>query len=317
MKQSVTAVAYPTIPVVFLGGIDSNRIPLYDTMGLAVTSLDASTRTETTVKQANNSQELVTFILNGQKITGKRGSQIINSIKDFMNLTSNLEPIKISSTNYNIYSGSSDSGLAALFTALNYYYGYNLDPDELMKYATRGSESVGRSLYGGLTHTTIVNKKISVNQLASDTQLATLRLFSIPFDYKSRISADEIHAAIVKNPRFSDRISKIPYWIDKISQAIVNKDYLSLLENAEENIQNAHELLEEVDVFVRRPEIMDLCNQIIQMRNGGIPVFFLIGGGNLVTAATIEEFSNHVAMNLAKNNWSFVESKVAGAPKVI
>ena len=50
IRKISTAVAYPTIPIIFLGGINPDRIPLYDTMGLAVTSKDETTRTETTVE---------------------------------------------------------------------------------------------------------------------------------------------------------------------------------------------------------------------------------------------------------------------------
>jgi mevalonate-3-kinase len=316
VKRLTKAIAYPTIPIVFLGGINPNRKPLYDTMGLAVTSLDNTTRTETTVELVEEQAEKITFHLNGKKITGKRGEQILTIIETFLSLANINKSIIIRSSNYNIFSGSSDSGLAALLTAMNDLLGLNFSQDELLNYAMKGSESAGRSLYGGLTLTQI-KEDISVSQLASDQQLIPLKLFSIPFYYKSRISADEIHAAIVTNPKFSDRVKKIPYWINKIREAIKTNDFLTILKNAEENIQNAHELLEGVGIHVRKPEIMNLCDDVINLREKGISAYYLIGGGNLVTIATIDKFSTKVANHLIDKKWIYHESKVAGPPKII
>ncbi|NHJ47866.1 MAG: hypothetical protein FK733_08770 [Asgard group archaeon] len=315
MKTLTTAVAYPTIPIIFLGGINPDRTPLYDTMGLAITSKDSVTRTETTIKQSSKSAGQIDFFLNGKKIEGKRGKQIITAVKDFMDFGETKGSLTIHSQNYNIFSGSSDSGLAALFTALNDFFEYNLTQDELLQFAMKGSESAGRSLYGGLTLTKA--NPLSVKQLASDNDLALIRLFSIAFDFPVRLSADEIHAGIVTNSLFSDRLNKIPFWVEKISNALISRDYLSVLEYAEENIRNAHELLEGVNLVVRKAEVMKLCNNITEIRETGIPAFYLIGGGNLVTVATIDKYYKETANYLNEKNWKYIESKVAGHPVVI
>lgn len=317
MKLITKAVAYPTIPIVFLGGINPNRAPLYDTMGLAVTSLDNNTRTETTIELANKQNENISFYINNQKISGKRGKQILNQIQNFMNYIEKKDSIVIRSTNYDIFSGSSDSGLAALFTALNDFFELNFTKDELLSYAMKGSESAGRSLYGGLTITKVDKNTLTVKQLASEHQLASLKLFSIPFHYKSRVSADEIHEAIVTNTNFLERVNKIPKWIEIISNAIKANDYLTVLKNAEENIQNAHELLEGVGLFVRKQEIIQLCDDIVKMRKNGIHAYYLIGGGNLVTIATIDNYSDEVTKFLNKKKWIFHKFKVAGPPRII
>ncbi|NHJ40241.1 MAG: hypothetical protein FK731_09440 [Asgard group archaeon] len=317
MKQITKAVAYPTIPIVFLGGINPNRIPLYDTMGLAVTSVDETTRTETIIRLADKSSEKINFYLNGSKISGKRGKQIINQIHNFMVFINAREAITIHSNNYNIFSGSSDSGLAALFTALNDFFEQNLTKDELLSYAMKGSESAGRSLYGGLTLTSVKGNTLSVEQLASEQQLTSLKLFTIPFHYKSRISADEIHKTIITNPNFPNRVKNIPKWIALIRNAIQANDYITVLINAEENIKNAHELLEEVGLYVRKQEIMRLCEEIEQIRETGILAYYLIGGGNLVTIATIDKYSDEVTSILEENKWVFYKSKVAGPPRII
>lgn len=319
MKQKSIAIAYPTIPIIFLGGIRSNRLPIYDTMGLAVTDLNENTRTETivTVLEENPQNEPeIEFFIGSEKISGLRGEQIISTIKVFMNDVGEKCSLRINSNNYNIFSGSSDSGLAALFTSLNDLFEKNLTNEKLLRYSMKGSESAARSLLGGLTHIKIIDNHFSATQLASDEILKSIRLFSIPFHFDSRISADEIHKGIIKSANFKDRVKKIPQWVDKIKEALSEKNYIKMLQFAEENIQNAHELLESVGLVVRKPEIMSLCNDIISMREQGILGYYLIGGGNLVTIATTVEYAEKVAKYLESKKWQFYNYKVASAPKI-
>ncbi|MBN1330734.1 MAG: hypothetical protein JXA54_14780 [Candidatus Heimdallarchaeota archaeon] len=317
MKKISAAIAYPTIPIIFLGGINSNRTPLYDTMGLAVTNHNETTRTETIIECSKSLNGLkMNFFLNGQKITGLRGQQILAAVKSFVGVEQNIK-LTIRSTNYDIFSGSSDSGLAALFTALNDVLDLNYTKDALLHYAMKGSESAGRSLYGGLTLTEVKGKSISVTQLASEKDLEPLKLFSIPFNYESRITADEIHTGIVTNPSFKERVKKVPLWVNEIINSLKRKDFLDVLSTAEENIRNAHELLEGVGLIIRKQEIMELCKAIEIMRNEGIPAYYLIGGGNLVTIATINDYAFNVEEELNKKKWLFNKSKVASAPKLI
>jgi len=216
-------------------------------MGLAVTSLDETTRTETTVdiNSTNVKETSVDFYLNNEKISGLRGNQIISSIKSFMEKGGVKASIKIQSHNYKIFSGSSDSGLAAVFIALNDLFELNYTNDELLEHSMKGSESAGRSLYGGLTHTIVENE--------------TIKLFSVPFQFDSRISADEIHKRIVTNTSFQNRVIKIPEWVQRIKSSLKDDDLISLLDTAEENIRNAHELLEGANLIIRKPEMMKLC----------------------------------------------------------
>lgn len=318
MLQKVIVEAYPTIPIIFLGGINPDRSPLYDTMGLAVTSVKKKTKTITSIKRQNCEREKpeIDFYLNGKQLSGKRGSQIIEAIRYFMKQNQVESDLAIYSENYNIYSGSSDSGLAALFTGLNTIFDLQLSQDDLLTYAMKGSESAGRSLYGGLTLTKATDP-IKVKQLASEKELEDLSLFSVPFDFPSRISADEIHAGIVTHPNFQERVDKIPQWVQDIKAALSSHNLLNLLETAETNIRNAHKLLEEVGLTIRKKEMMELCDNVHTMRTNGLPAYFLIGGGNLITIATIKKFENRVSNFLIEHDWSFKNFKVAGPPQII
>lgn len=318
IQKISTAVAYPTIPIIFLGGINPDRTPLYDTMGLAVTNKDETTRTETTIESTEGKTITpIKFLLDKQELTGIRGNQIIESVKSLMDKNNIKAKVKIESSNYGIFSGSSDSGLAALFVALNDVFDLKYSKDEILKYSMKGSESAGRSLYGGLTLSLVNEKPVKIIQLASEKDLSRISLFSIPFQYDSRISADEIHAGIITNSQFPERVKQIPNWIDRIRKALKNDDLVELLKTAEENIQNAHELLEGVNIRVRKPDMLRLCEQVTQMRKEKIEAYYLIGGGNLVTIATIDTFAKGVAKYLSKYQWKYYEFKVASAPKII
>ncbi len=324
MKKKSIAVAYPTIPIIFLGGINSDRTPIYDTMGLAVTSHDGITRTETSIEIIPDNQlpskretPYVKFMLGGKELTGLRGEQIVLAIKSFMQNSDITANLLVNSTNYNIFSGSSDSGLAALFTALNDILDLKYSKEQLLKYSMRGSESAGRSLFGGLTLTLANTSPPTVLQLASHSELEEIKLFSVPFNFDTRITADEIHAGIITSQNFEKRVLNIPNWVKRIKTALDTKDFLTVLESAEENIRNAHELLEEIGLVVRKPEMLELCNDIHQMRKDGIPAYFLIGGGNLITIVTLKKYANKVTSVLASKKWSFYHFKVASAPKIV
>ena len=212
---------------------------------------------------------------------------------------------------------SSDSGLAALFTALNDLFELNHTKEELLSYSMQGSESAGRSLFGGLTLTSVQTLPVTVTQLASEEELKFMKLFSVPFHYRSRLSADEIHKGIVTHPNFPQRIKKIPIWIQQIKDALRKKDLIKVLATAEENIRNAHELLEGVGLVVRKSEMMKLCQEIESMRREGILAYYLIGGGNLITIATTTTYEKEVANYLSKQNWQYYPCKVASGPKII
>ena len=255
--------------------------------------------------------------VNKERISGVRGNQIISAIKTFLDKSGVIASIEIRSQNYKIFSGSSDSGLAAVFTALNDVFDLNYTKDELLEHSMKGSESAGRSLYGGLTHTIVTEEAIKVEQLASDQKLNDLALFSVPFQFESRLSADEIHQGIITNTNFQKRVVKIPDWVQRIKFSLEKGDMISLLDTAEENIRNAHELLEEVNLVIRKPEMMRLCNEIHKMRENNILAYYLIGGGNLITVATITQYAAQVSEQLAKHNWIYYLFKVASEPKII
>ncbi len=315
MKNKVVSVAYPTIPIIFLGGIHPDRRPIYNTMGLAVTDLEETVRTETTITK--KSGKGVEFLLEGRPITGKRGEDIIDSIKNFMKANKVSAGLEIDSRNFNIKGGSSDSGLAALFFGLNELLGTKLSTAEIAKYAMRGSESAIRSVYGGLSKIVVDKPEITGVPVAAAEELDAIRIFTVYFDYPARITADEIHAAIVRHPWYKYRAVQVPVWIKNIEDAIKKKDFAAMLENAEENIRNAHCLLEDMGLRVRKKKIMECWIDVEEMRAAGLRAYCLQGGGNYVSVACLKEQADKVYDELVKRGWKPLKYKVASGPKAI
>jgi len=318
LKKESTVIAYPTIPIIFLGGITEDRKPLHDVIGLAVTDQKEIVRTETNVKVLS-SQYKINFLVDGKSITGKRGNNALTSVKEFLKKSDVNVGLDIESRNYEIKSGSSDSGMAALFTALNDALETNYPIEEIAKYAMKGSESAIRSVYGGMSKIIVdQDSEVFGIKLASEEELNNhIGIFAIPFNYSFRVSADEIHSAVVKNPHFKYRLERIPEWTKNIEQALERRDFITVLKNAEENIRNAHDLLEDVGVKVRRKEMMNCCLDIEDMRREGIEAYYLIGGGNMISVVFPNEQEDLVLSGLKKKGYNPLRYKVASGAKVI
>lgn len=290
MKRS-TAIAYPTIPILLLGGLKNaeKRIPFYSTIGLAVTDVDEKVRTETTVELSKSHQKIELFV-NGEKATGKRGNDM-KKIADLLRKKANKKVgMNIYSTNYDIITGSSDSGAAALSLAVMDALELSIDKDELADIARLGSESVYRSLVGGLSLTKVEGLKCNATQLASPEQLKDFVIYAIPFS-GTRHSADEIHNKIVKHPEFSDRVKNMDEKVNQIKKALKENNLIRIMQIAEEDAMNFHYLLEWVGVRVIKDPMYEATNYVRELREIGYKVYFTVAGGNMVYVYSTREES--------------------------
>ncbi|MBI2583077.1 MAG: hypothetical protein HYW25_00280 [Candidatus Aenigmarchaeota archaeon] len=318
MKKKSTAVAFPTIPVVFVGGIRENRRPMYNTVGMAVTDEFESIRTETTV-EVRPKEYGINFLFEGKPLGGDRGRDILMAVKEFLKRADLDIGLHIESRNFSISSGSSDAGMAALVAALNDATQADMHLHDLAQIAMIGSESAIRSVYGGMNEIVVdPHPDLYGVQILSDKDLESIRLLAVTFNYPSRITADEIHAAIRTHPWFRNRVEHVNhYWIPRIRAAAHNKDLKQLFELAEENIRNAHYLLEEVGLRVRKKPIMNCWLDVEELRSQGLFAYCLQGGGNVVYIATLKEQLSQVQRELQGKGWQSQICKVASGPKIV
>lgn len=316
MKSSVTTVAYPTIPIVFVSSVRENRVPLHDTMGLAVTDLKGETRSETTVKALRENK--IEFFLEGKPLDAGKTRDIEAVVAEFQSAAGSSDGVRAESTNYQIYSGSSDSGAAALVRALDELYETHFSLERLAELGNRISESAGRAVYGGM-NAYIVDGPLAPygRQIASEVDLKGLRIFAMGFDYESRISAAEIFALTRANLFYEYRLKMVPTWIGRIKQGLLQKDWSMVFANAEDNCANAHYLIESSGRRCRKKEMMNAVIDVEEIRASGLPVYWTAGGGKVINAFSWGKEADSVLAQLKKRGQKPVEYKVASGAKVI
>jgi len=317
MVEMIKAVAYPTIPIVFVASVRDNRIPVHDTMGLSVTDLKGKTRVETTVHKTD-SGKLDSFMLNNEKLEAERQQSVIEVLKTFQTDSGKKFGIKVESNNYEVYSGSSDAGAAALVVALDELFETNYSKEKIAALANTISESALRAVYGGINAYIVDGPGAPYGrQLASEEDLKEIRIFSMGYNYPSRVSAAEIFQLTRKSPFFEARLQMVPRWCAEIKLGLMKKDWEKVFSVAEENCANAHYLIESGGNRCRKLELMNAVITVEEIRESGLPLYWTAGGGKVINAFSWGKDAEKVLTELKKRGQKPIEYKVAPGAKVI
>ena len=314
--KEVVAVGYPTIPVIFLASTDSNRVPLHDSMGLAVTDLCGETRSETKIRRTDGSSK-IRFLLEGKPIDKRREEDLNRVLEEFRKSSGEEFGLEISSNNYQIYSGSSDSGAAALVVGLNALFRTNFPIDKLAALGNKISESALRSVYGGLNSYIVSEGEPKGMQVLSEKELSEIRIFAMGFDYQTRVSAQEIFDICRVSPFWKSRLETVPLWREQIEEGIKNRDWKKVFYNAEQSCANAHYLVEAGGKRCRRKEMMNAVIDIEEIRDSGLQVYWTAGGGRVINAISWGSDAEKVLNELKEKGQKPVEYKVAPGAKII
>jgi mevalonate pyrophosphate decarboxylase len=286
-------------------------------MGLAVTDLKEEVRSETTI-EVSPEKGGASFLLEGKPLDDeKRMADITKVFEQFKRAAKKDTGLKIESINYNIFSGSSDSGAAALVFALNELFASNLPKEKLAELGNTISESAMRSLYGGLNKYVVSEGKPYGLQLASEEDLREIRIFAFCFEYKARVSAEEIFNICKASPYWEIRLKRVPFWVKNIEEGLKNKDWQRVFSNAEENCTNAHYLIENGGRRCRKKEMMDVCIDVEEIRASGLSAYWTAGGGRVINVFSWGEDSKKVLEELERRGHTPIEYKVASGPKII
>jgi mevalonate pyrophosphate decarboxylase len=317
MIEKVKAVAYPTIPIVFVSSVRDNRWPLHDTMGLAVTDLKEETRVETLVEKTS-SGKLDSFTVGKEKLPEERTKSVAEVLKIFQKESGKNFGVKAESNNYNVYAGSSDAGAAALVVALNELFETNYTIEKIAELGMKISESAIRAVYGGINIMAVDGPGAPYGkQVASEKDLKGIRIFAMGFDYATRVSAEEIFQLTRSNPFYEYRLKMIPQWMAKIKLGLLNKDWNTVFSVAEENCANAHYLIESSGKRCRKKEMMNAVIDVEEIRESGLPVYWTAGGGKVINAFSWGKDADKVLAELKKRGQKPIEYKVASGAKVI
>ncbi len=312
--KSVTYKAFPSIPVIFVSGVRKNSMtPIHNTMGMAVTDVKEQTRTETKVTLTEKPG--IEFWLDRKKIDLAKQNPL-NKVIGFFTRKLGQRGLKIESRNYNIYSGSSDSGMAALVFALNDLMKTRYALQKLAEIAMLGSESSIRSVYGGISAILVKGlRKAKGKLIAPADQLRDIHLFALTFDYSSRYSAKEIFAINQSNPQFKYRLAMIHFWENQIMRGLKNKNYWQVFKAVQENVFNAHYLFECSGKRMRRKDMTNACIDVDEIRlEKDLPAFWTAGGGKVITVISWGTNAQKVRKELMKRGWKPKDYKIAPGP---
>lgn len=306
------AVAYPGLPVIFAEGyqiVRGRRISRHDSVGLCVTDSKEHVRTETVVEPSN---EGVSFTVNVQKLSGSRRQGMLKIVKLMLEKSDYDGGLDISSTNYGILTGSSDSAAAALVTAMNSFLDLKLSLDELLQIGLYGSETVFRSLYGGLTEYRVGGDKHEADVLVNELDIS---IFTVPFEGR-RFSADAIHKAVVSHPDYANRADSIREKITEVKGFLKKKSIVGILKLMEDDAREVHNLFMWTGHNVINPEMAELCDFVEDIRDGGLKCFWSVAGGSVVYVFSPGKEEAEIR-DILQKKWDFKNYALAGAARSI
>ncbi len=317
LREPVTAVAYPGLPLLFAEGICEpfvERVSSHNSLGLAVTDLDETVRAETTVLE-NPSSHKDLLLLDDAPIEEHRARGMYRIVSEMKRKIGYEGGLRISSHNHDIKSGSSDSGAAALVTALDAFLGTGLSMEEKLAVAHLGAETVFRSIYGGLTEYVVDDAPhLKAKRLASPEELADIVIYAVPFEGE-RKPADLFHRTIQKHPHFPKRKQEIAERTSRILSSLKNDDLPPLLAVMQEDARTFHVMAEDMGVGVLTKEMKMLCGWVDEWRSQGTPVYWTAAAGLQLYLATTREHKQDVATRLREKGTTYKEYKVTNGAK--
>lgn len=278
MIRKTKAISYPGIPIIFAEGFKNyeERVSYHNSAGLAITDPQEKVRTETAVELTSKSN--TSFLVNDKPQAGKRADGMLRIVQKMTKLAGYEGGLKISSRNHNILSGSSDSGAAALVVALNDILELNLSPEELLGIGHLGSETVFRSLYGGLTEHSVDDELKAVQLADPDLKLS---IFAVPFRYE-RFSADRLHLAVMKHPIYKKRAEIIGKKIENLKECLAAGNIPGVLKLMETDAKEVHRMFAQTGHDVIKPKMRKLCNFVEDLRKKKLNAYWNVAGGSCV-----------------------------------
>ncbi|OWP55949.1 MAG: hypothetical protein B2I17_08140 [Thermoplasmatales archaeon B_DKE] len=311
-----SSIAFPTMGIILLGGVSdkTHRYPLHTSAGIAYTGIEEKIRVETTFLVSDRKQ---TGYLNGSRLPDSNDNRspfsIINrysgKISDKLGMKHG-ETISFSSTNRSIISGSSDGAAAAVGKCLEEILPYDFSIYGMENELRMISESVGRSIYGGMTLTEGSGKPSFTEKLLDETAFRDYAIIGCKFS-SSRRPSDDIHENIVKSPAYNARVASADKKGKELRIMAEDKNIKGIFDLAMKDTEEYHRLIESVGVTVISPAMRSLIEDIVKARNEFWASYIVTGGTNVFVPVDRKNIPD--VMQIArKHNVEAVPLKVAG-----
>ncbi len=278
--------AYPTIGVILLGGISDKikRIPRHTSAGFSYTGLgkDIWVDTRVMVNRGNPFGDL-----NGEEVqyseTGRSPFVILNHYREkiFHNLgIRGNAALSFTSRNVGILSGSSDAGAAAMGSCISDMAG-GIDDMVAFENELRSiSESVGRSIHGGLTVTWADGKTARTERLLGPEAFKDYVIIGCSFNVQRKPS-DRIHENVVNSPEYPRRIEKTARKARELVRLSEERDIKGIFDLSHQDTSEYHELNESVGVKVITHEMRKLMDMVDADRKETWMSYIVTGGSNV------------------------------------
>ena len=299
MIRGCEALSYPTIGIVLLGGLSDpdRRIPGHPSAGFAYTSGNFGIYTKTRIFFKNEPSSVT---INGKEVDVNSARSPFNVINRYLKDTGIQKGnLSIVSTNTGIISGSSDSGAAALAIAAGKIFGVT-ELHKLEADFREISESIGRSLFGGLTVTGLKNGKYLTEMVAPWNSFEGFRIVAFKFS-SSRNPSDVIHSNIIRSPRYVDRIESASRKCETVKKLASVNDIRGIFDLSMYDTEEYHELIESVGVRVISGEMRQLITSVSKMRDDFWCSYIVTGGTNVFVPVERENADKIVKLAVGFN----------------
>lgn len=275
--------AYPTIGIILLGGLSDTekRFPLHSSAGISYTSDDGKIYTETSI--VSDKKEVALF--NGKEIDTPYRSPLkilrkySEKIKNALNVQ---DEIGFISENKNIPSGSSDSGAAAIGRCIMNIC-RDVDPRELENDLRVVSESVGRSLVGGLTLTSLHDGLPVTERLLGPEAFSEYRIIACRFPHERKPS-DDIHKNIVRSEKYPERIKETDLKAERLRNLSSAKDIEGIFDLAQNDTDQYHEIIESTGIRIITDEMRAFIKNLKLLSEKQWNRYIVTGGNNVFVA---------------------------------
>ena len=177
-------------------------------------------------------------------------------------------------------------------------------------YYDSNSESVGRSIYGGLTITDGRGVPVFTEKLLDESAFRDYAIVGCKFS-SSRHPSDDIHENVVKSPAYRGRISDAEVKGKELRALAEDRDIKGIFDLAMKDTEQYHSLIESVGVNVITPEMRAFIDEITNLRRETWASYIVTGGTNVFVP--VEKKNIREVVNLAsKLKIEVVPLKVSG-----
>lgn len=278
--------AFPTIGVILLGGISdkTGRIPRHTSAGFAYTGLDNDIWVDTRVL-VNNGKPFGD--LNGEEVKYSEEARspfvILNHYRkrifEHLNIKGTAS-LSFRSRNFGILSGSSDAGAAAMGSCIAEMAGGIDDMISFENELRSISESVGRSLHGGLTVTWADGKNARTERILGPEAFRDYVVIGCSFNIQRKPS-DRIHENQVNSPEYPRRIESTSGKAKELLKLAEDRDIKGIFELSHKDTAEYHRLNESVGVRIITPEMRNLMDMVDIDRKETWMSYIVTGGSNV------------------------------------